>query len=34
MAIKFAPYRDNDFISELTELCGGIDEYREYMGYK
>lgn len=34
VAIKCAPYRDNEFISELIAICGGIDEYREYMGYK
>lgn len=34
IAIKCGPHRDNKFISVLTKLCGGIDEYRVYMGYK
>lgn len=33
-AIKCGPVKDNEFITLLIELCGGLDEYREYMGYK
>lgn len=34
VAIKCAPYKDNEFVSLLMDMCGGLDKYREYMGYQ
>lgn len=31
MAIQMSPYPNQDWNNLLIEMCGGLDEYREYM---